>query len=260
MKNRIFMAIMALVMQSLVVALPTEAYAQSDEAVVNEFVSALKEEFVANDDVILVKSVTRNANVITIDACSVEGGNSAMLLYEVMDATRRYMIDNPVPLPVEYKKVQDALVGVGVSFRLSIRDADSNKRYIVKYTAKEFVGMYASDNVMDNPEMIQKLFKYIPFDKLVMIVNETAGGAASPFVCENGFLYIVLPVQTEQFVQLKEFYEHDPGTYVNMLKSSMAEGLDEDSRMFIDLAHDNNYRLGVKVVCQGRAPLLIPIE
>ena len=231
-----------------------------DDALINDFVSALNNEFTVNKDIMTVKSVIRNSDVVTIDAYAVDGKASAELLYEVLDAARRCMVDNPTRIPDEYKEVLDELVAADISFNLSISDVGNSKKYVVKYSAKEFMGMYVLDDAVGNPEIMQELFKYIPFEKLVLIVNGSAGGELSPFLCEDGFLYMVLPMQSDEYQEFKEMYDFDSKLFASMIKKSIFENLDESSRRFLELAHENNYKLALKLVSQGYEPLLVSME
>ena len=120
--------------------------------------------------------------------------------------------------------------------------------------------MYVLDDAVGNPEIMQELFKYIPFEKLVLIVNGSAGGEVSPFLCEDGFFYMVLPMKSDEYQEFKEMYDFDSKLFASMIKKSIFENLDESSRRFLELAHENNYKLALKLVSQGYEPLLVSME
>ena len=237
----------------------TSAVAQSNNAVVNSFVDGLRKEFMA-DKTMNVKSVEFKGKVLVVD--SYGNGDSFDLYYEVLEATKKFMSDHKRELPAEYKEILNALEKEGISFRISISDASSGKRYDVDYTAQQFISSYMLDDMGDADKLTNELFAYIPFEKVVAIMNSATQNSGVSFSCENGRLYIVTEIPAGDYVPLKQIYDHNPHSFVEMMKDGMLQSMtaDESTKVFIDLAHSNGYRLSVRFACQGYESISFDIE
>ena len=230
----------------------TSAVAQSNNAVVNSFVDGLRKEFMA-DKTMNVKSVEFKGKVLVVD--SYGNGDSFDLYYEVLEATKKFMSDHKRELPAEYKEILNALEKEGISFRISISDASSGKRYDVDYTAQQFISSYMLDDMGDAAKLTNELFAYIPFEKVVAIMNSATQNSGVSFSCENGRLYMVTEIPAGDYV-------HNQHSFVEMMKDGMLQSMnaDESTKVFIDLAHSNGYRLSVRFACQGYESISFDIE
>ena len=218
---------------------------QSDAQIVNEFITGLRTEFMVDEE-LEVRSVERKGNVVVIDTYDDKG--LAELYCEVLRASKRYLADHPVDLNLQMKKVMTALQSQGISFRYSVADANSGKKYNVDFTAKEFVCAYAFEGLDIASDMSSGIFKYIPFNKIVEIMNTFMRGSSNYFLCENGRLYIVMQAGNQDFAGLKEAYDIEPDTFVELMKESVASmSEDKDFKAFLDLAHANGYRFAVRI-------------
>lgn len=237
----------------------TSAVAQSNNAVVNSFVDGLRKEFMA-DKTMNVKSVEFKGKVLVVD--SYGNGDSFDLYYEVLEATKKFISDHKRELPAEYKEILNALEKEGISFRISISDASSGKRYDVDYTAEQFISSYMLDDMGDAAKLTNELFAYIPFEKVVAIMNSATKASGAYFSCEKDRLYMVTEMRTSDYIPLKQVYDQDSHSFVEAMTEGMLQSMnaDEDIKTFVALAHSKGYRLSVRFVCQGYQPISFDIE
>lgn len=260
MKRNFVLVALAMFFLLLVPSFQATVSAQSNNVIVDGFVAALNKEFVANKDVMTVKSVARNGNIITIDASATNKAVPAEHVYEVLEAARKYVADHPTPLPDDYKAVYDALVKMDAVFHISVKDVGSNKKHVVKYAAKEFVGAYVLEDSANNPEMVKALYEYMPFDKVISIMNASSPNAGQSFQLEDGYLYVVFEMGAAEYKDFKEMYDYDSVLLASMMKKAFFAELDESSKLFVDLAHKNNYKIGLKVSSHGCETLALALE
>lgn len=237
----------------------TSAVAQSGNAVVDSFVAELRKEFMA-DKSMNVESVEFKGKLLVVDAYGNDA--SADLYCEVLKATKKYIADHKRELPTEYRDILDVLEKEGISFRISIADAASGKRYDVDYTAEQFISSYMLDDMDDAAKLTNGLFAYIPFEKVVAIVNSSIKDSGAYYSCENSRLYMVTQMRVNDFVPLKRAYDHNPQPFIDAMKEGMLQSLntDEGIRTFVNLAHSKGYGLSVRFECQGHEPISFDIE
>lgn len=242
----------------LVSSFSETAFAQNNAQIVNDFITRVRAEFLADEEM-EIRSVERKGNVVVVDAYDNEG--FAELYCEVLAASKRYLLDNPVDFTPEMKKVLAALQSQGVSFCYSVTDVPSGKKYKVDFTAKEFVSAYAFESLDIASDMSSDIFKYIPFNKIVDMMNTFMRGSSNYFLCENGRLYIVMQAPGEEFAGLKDAYASDPAMFTELMKENVASMSEEkDFRSFLDLAHANGYKFAVRFTSPSKESISIDVE
>lgn len=258
-KNSIFKVfVAAFVALFLVSSFNESAVAQNNAQIVNDFIIGLRSEFLADEEM-EIRSVERNGNVVVIDAYDNEG--FAELYCEVLSASKRFLLDNPVDFTPEMNKVLAAIQSQGISFRYSVTDVSSGKKYKVDFTAKEFVSAYAFESLDVASDMSSAIFKYIPFNKIVEIMNTFMRGSSGYFLCENGRLYIVTQVSNEDFAGLKDAYASDPAMFAELMKENVASmNEDKDFKSFLDLAHANGYKFAMRFTSLAKESISIDLE
>ena len=258
-KNSIFKVfVAAFVALFLVPSFNESAVAQNNAQIVNDFIIGLRSEFLADEEM-EIRSVERRGNVVVIDAYDNEG--FAELYCEVLSASKRYLLDNPVDFTPEMKKVLAAIQSQGISFRYSVTDVSSGKKYKVDFTAKEFVSAYAFESLDVASDMSSDIFKYIPFNKIVEIMNTFIRDSSGYFLCENGRLYIVTQVRNEDFAGLKDAYARDSAMFKQIMKDNFAF-MNEDGnfKSFLDLAHANGYKFAMRFTSLAKESISIDLE
>ena len=258
-KNRIFKVfVAAFVALFLVSSFNESAVAQNNAQIVNDFIIGLRSEFLADEEM-EIRSVERRGNVVVIDAYDNEG--FAELYCEVLSASKRYLLDNPVDFTPEMKKVLAAIQSQGISFRYSVTDVSSGKKYKVDFTAKEFVSAYAFESLDVASDMSSDIFKYIPFNKIVEIMNTFIRDSSGYFLCENGRLYIVTQVRNEDFAGLKDAYAKDSAMFKQIMKDNFAfMNKDGNFKSFLDLAHANGYKFAMRFTSLAKESISIDLE
>lgn len=258
-KNSIFKVfVAAFVALFLVSSFNESAVAQNNAQIVNDFIIGLRSEFLADEEM-EIRSVERRGNVVVIDAYDNEG--FAELYCEVLSASKRYLLDNPVDFTPEMKKVLAAIQSQGISFRYSVTDVSSGKKYKVDFTAKEFVSAYAFESLDVASDMSSDIFKYIPFNKIVEIMNTFIRDSSGYFLCENGRLYIVTQVRNEDFAGLKDAYAKDSAMFKQIMKDNFAfMNKDGNFKSFLDLAHANGYKFAMRFTSLAKESISIDLE
>ena len=237
------------------------AYAQSQDAAAR-FLQILRSELVVENQVLNVKSVLLKDNTFIIDAVAGSSGVQAELICDVLLAAKKYSVDNPGQLPVELKEMLKQLDKKGVSFRMSIAERNGGKKYNLDFTAKEFSGFYMLQNLGNDPNTIISLLAYLPFEKVVGIMNMSANSLGPSFSCEGERLYIVMTLDDKNFLQMHEMFNKNRAVVIKSMQQYVLPLLSADntSSMCVDLARKNGYRLALRIVCPGNSPIAFDLE
>lgn len=236
-------------------------FAQSQD-VAGRFLPILRAELIAENQVLNVKSVLFKDNAFIIDAVAGSSGVPAEFIYDVLLAAKKFSADNPGRLPVELKEMLEELDEKGVSFRMSIAEKSGGKKYNLNFTAKEFSGFYMLQNLGNEPSVILSLLAYLPFEKVVGIMNMSANPQGPSFSCEGERLYIVMTLDDKNFLQMHEMFNKNRAVFIKSMQQYILSllGTDKTSSMFVDLAHKNGYKLALRIVCPGNSPIAFDLE
>lgn len=253
---------MTLVMMFLSASFEFAASAQSNNDGVDEFLSGLRNELMAENDIVNVKSVTLRDNVIVVDAAAKSADVPAELIYEILVAAKKYAADNQTVMPEDMQAGADELKEAGVSFRFIISDFGGGKKHNIDYTVDEFAGFYMFQDVDANPKQMLDLLSYLPFEKLIAVMNTIVKDSGMQLLCENGFLYMVISMKEDELSVLRQMYDYDKDSFVEAMRKSMLASLgeDKDSGFFLDLVHKNGYKLAFRAASPGCESLSIELE
>lgn len=262
MKRSLFCMLMAFAMTFLFASFEFEASAQSNNNGAEDFLSELRNELMAENDILNVKSVTLKDNVIVVDAAAKSADIPAELIYEILVAAKKYAADNQTEMPADMKEGAEELESMGVSFRFVISEFDGGKRYDVDYTVDEFAGFYMFQNIDANPQQMMDMLSYLPFEKLIGVMNTIVKDSGMQFACEDGLLYMVMTMKDDELSVLRQMYDYDKEAFTGVIKKSMFASLgdEKDSQFFLNLVHENGYRFAFRATSPGCEPINIVLE
>lgn len=238
------------------------AVAQSNEAKFNGFVTSLRQELLAESDVVEVKSVNLKNDVVVIEGVASNADIPAGFLCDVLLAASKYAMANPSKVPTEQAYALSEMHEAGISFKITIADVPTGKKHDVNLTAKEFAGFYMLGNLADDPKMMTGLISSLPFERIIAMLNLASQGSGSSFSCENGRVYMVNTLDNGQFLEMKRVYEFDKVAFTTAMSQAMLSSFksDEGSMTILDMIHEHGYKLALKITSPGMAPIVLDLE
>jgi hypothetical protein len=257
-KNLLMLFVGAFIVMMAFSSFVSEAAAQSSDAKLQKLVNEIKLAFSEDDDFTL-HSVKLVDNAVEVNL----GSNEMPLefLYEMLNATSQYVKKYPVKLTDTEAEFVKSFRSFGLkSIALKVTDGSYNRSVV--FSPEELVAMERL-NKSDDENAMLKVLSYIPFEKLVGIMDREIKkdeGDAAGFECSNGWFLITMLVPADEFAQVKVVYDEFPQMMEQEFKKNMSEGMDPEAMMLLELARNNGYKVGVKFHAHGYKPIIISLE
>jgi hypothetical protein len=179
----------------------------------------------------------------------------------MLNATSQYVKKYPVKLTDTEAEFVKSFRSFGLkSIALKVTDGSYNRSVV--FSPEELVAMERL-NKSDDENAMLKVLSYIPFEKLVGIMDreiKKEEGAAAGFECSNGWFLVTILAPADEFAQVKAVYDEYPQMLEQQFKQSMSESMDSEAMMLLELARNNGYKVGVKFHAQGYKPIIISLE
>lgn len=236
----------------------SEAAAQGSDAKFQKLVDEIKLVF-SEDDGFTLRSVKVVDNAIVVNV--VPNEMPLEFLCEMLNATRQYAKKYPAKLSGDEAEFVKSFRSLGLKC-ITLKLSDGSENRSVDFSPEELVALERLDDSDDESEM-QKVLSYIPFEKLVGIMDreiKKEEGDAAGFECSNGWFLITVLQPADEFAQVKAVYDEYPQMLEQQFKQSMSEGMDPEEMMLLELARNNGYKVGVKFHAQGYKPIIISLE
>lgn len=229
---------------------------------VETFVNSLRNGFKGEKTLFTANSVELKGKRVHIEVVSDSSGKGikAEAMFEILAAAKEFLNDKEIPVSGDFSGYMRAFEAKGIDFCIKLSDASTGEEFVVDYTPEEFFGIYSMNDQNSTEALAAAVMEYVPFERQVFLFNSMAEGSGASFSCEDGYMYISIPMGEQDFKEFKEMFDFDSVLLASMMKKPFLEGVDESSRMFMGLARRNNYKLGLKIVSQGYEPLLISLE
>ena len=233
----------------------SSANAQSDKALADEFINNLRTELM-NDNTGSVNVVGTDVELKFVTGAD-KDDPTAEFMCDLIKATQKYIKDNPsfVAGNNETMKYVKALSAVGYNFKLQIIDKNTNEVHGVPLSPEEI----AAFDVMDEPddEMAMTLFFYMPFEKFVKHFNSIIKETGMAFEAAGDYVYIVVTAHNaDEFQMINETYKTDPAGFTEgNVNSFMAS-----AGQLVEMIHQFNRKVGVKIVYPGYSSIVINVE
>lgn len=257
-KNLLMLFVGAFIVMMAFSSFVSEAAAQSSDAKLQKLVNEIKLAFSEDDD------FTLHSVKLVDNAVEVNLGSNEMpleLLYEMLNATSQYVKKYPVKLTDTEAEFVKSFRSFGLkSIALKVTDGSYNRSVV--FSPEELVALERL-NKSDDENAMLKVLSYIPFEKLVGIMDREIKkdeGDAAGFECSNGWFLITMLVPADEFAQVKVVYDEFPQVMEQEFKKNMSEGMDSEAMMLLELARNNGYKVGVKFHAHGYKPIIISLE
>lgn len=236
----------------------TEAAAQGSDAKLQKLVDEIKLVFSEDDDFTL-RSVKVVDNAVEINVRANEMPSE--FLYEMLNATSQYVKKYPVKLTGPETEFVKSFSSFGLKcIALKVSDGSGNRSVVL--SPEELVAMERL-NKSDDENAMLKVLSYIPFEKLVGIMDRAIKkeeGDAAGFECSNGWFLVTMLAPADEFAQVKAVYDEYPQMLEQQIMQNMSEGMDAEAMMLFELARNNGYKVGMKFYAQGYKPIIISLE
>ena len=256
MKTRVFCLIATFFAMMFAPSFQSSANAQSDNAMVDEFINMFRSEFMGGQD-ISVNAVGSNIEIRIVTDVN-KGEPTAEFACDLVCAAKKYLTDNPsfVSHDEETMKYVDAFSAAGIDFSILFIDKYTNEKYSVALSPKEIV-VCDIMNAMDSDEVTMKIMSYMPFEKFVKHLNSMLEEAGMVLEATGDYVYFVVPAPgAAEFQEVYEFYQSDREGFTEGFVGSFMGGMGE----FAEMIHKFNHKIGVKITCPGYSPIVINVE
>lgn len=256
MKKRAFLLIATFFAMLFVPFFQSSANAQSDNALVDEFINMIRSEFMGGQDV-SVNAAGSNVEIKIVTDVN-KGEPTAEFACDLVYAAKKYLTDNPsfVSNDEETMKYVDAFSAAGIDFSILFIDKYTNEKYSVALSPKEIL-VCDIMNAMDSDEVTMKIMSYMPFEKFIKHLNSMLEEAGMLLEDTGDYVYFVMTTpDAAEFQGINEFYMSDKAGFTEGFVGSFMAGAGE----FADMIHKYNRKVGVKIACPGYSPIVINVD
>ncbi|MBR3906797.1 MAG: hypothetical protein IKJ61_01710 [Bacteroidaceae bacterium] len=240
----------------------TPAAAQKNDVKIETFLVSLRQELMAESDFFKVNSVNLKDNVVVIEAAAINAAAPADAVCDVLTAAKKYAIANPGQVPAGREEVLSAMDKAGMSFRMIIADSITGRKHNLDFTAKEFAGFYMIEDIGKDPKKMVSLLSYLPIERVVTMLNSSSGGNGISFSCEGDRFYVIMAVDSRQFLEMQKVYNLDKTVFVSAMSQAVLSLFknDENSMTILKMVHDNGYKLALRITSPGYSPIVLDVE
>ena len=257
-KNFMMLFVSAFIMMMAFSSFVSEAAAQGSDAKLQKLVNEIKLSFSEDDDYTL-RSVEVVDNAIVVDV--VPNEMPLEFLCEMLNATRQYAKKYSAKLSGDEAEFVKSFRSLGLKC-ITLKLSDGSENHSVDFSPEELVALERLDESDDGKEKL-KVLSFVPFEKLVGIMDRSMkkeNGDAAGFECSNGWFLVTVLAPTDEFAQVKAVYDEAPEMLEQYIKKSIMDNLDSEAKMLFELAHMNEYKVGMKLYAQGYEPIILSLE